>query len=82
MSTTIVRMPAPAIRLYRPTWAQRWDMFAQAWSAWREEVRGRDELRALAALDPRILKDVGLGEYAAPPSLNAAAWQIVERTRA
>lgn len=81
MSTATVRIPAAPIRLYRPGWAQRWDMFVQAWSAWREQARRRAELRALAALDPRLLKDVGLGEFASSPPRSVSSWQTQEGER-
>jgi uncharacterized protein YjiS (DUF1127 family) len=79
--TNALQIPAPPISLYRPQWQQRWGMFLEAWSAWRARARHRAEVRALATLDPRLLRDVGLGEFATESSVDAAAWQIVERSR-
>ncbi|MBL8326663.1 MAG: DUF1127 domain-containing protein [Rubrivivax sp.] len=80
-SSTPLRIPAPPIVLDRPPWSRRWAMFAEAWSAWRSRARQRAELRALATLDPRLLKDVGLGEFAAGSAADAAAWRLVELGR-
>jgi len=89
MSTTTVRTPVEPISLYRPLWTQRWGLFVEAWQAWRAQARQRaaeraavrEAVRALAGLDPRLLKDVGLGEFASAPGLGTQVWQLVERAR-
>lgn len=80
MSSTTLRVPARPIGLYRPLWSRAWSSLAGAWSAWRAAARRRAEWRSLAALDARILKDVGLGEFAGEPA-DAAAWKLVEHAR-
>lgn len=80
-SSTPLHIPATPIVLYQPPWSRRWAMLAEAWSAWRARARQRAELRALATLEPRLLKDVGLGEFAAGSTADAAAWRLVELRR-
>ena len=71
--------PAPAIALHRPFALRLLAAVAGAWSGWREAVRERTELRALSALDPLTLKDIGLAERV--PRLERPSWLDLERAR-
>lgn len=81
------RAPLPAlagverrgIPLHRPRWQRVWLALRERWAAWRAEARRRSELRALATLDRRVLRDVGLEESL--PPLQAVTWHDLERGR-
>ncbi|MCW5632375.1 MAG: hypothetical protein KIT17_03490 [Rubrivivax sp.] len=73
------QLPARAIRLAPPLAARLADAVAGAWRQWREAARERAELRALAALDPLTLRDIGMAERA--PRLERPSWVDLERAR-
>jgi len=70
---------AQVIALHRPFWSRAARTLLEAWSSWRAAARERANWRALAHLDSRTLKDVGLGEFAAPQS--RPSWIDLERGR-
>lgn len=74
-----VLVPPAAIRLHRPAWSRAWSAAVERWTAWREAARHRTELRALAALDRHLLRDVGLDDIV--PPRRGVSWQDVERAR-
>lgn len=65
--------------LHRPLWQRAWLALGERWTAWRAAARRRLELRALASLDRRLLRDVGLDESV--PSRPAVTWHDLERVR-
>lgn len=70
---------APAISLHRPWWQRLAWALHERWVAWRAAARVQAELRALAAMDRHVLRDVGLAEFVPPRP--AASWQDLERAR-
>lgn len=69
---------APAISLHRPWWQRLARALHERWVAWRAAARVQAELRALAAMDRHVLRDVGLAEFVPPRP--AASRQDLERT--
>jgi len=67
------------IRLHRPMWSRVWTGMVETWAAWRAAAKDRAELRALAALDRHVLRDVGLEDRVPPRHL--PSWHDVERAR-
>lgn len=68
-----------SIRLHRPWWQRIVLSFAERWHAWRAAARQRATLRALAVMDRRTLRDVGLHEVV--PERPALNYLDVERAR-
>ena len=57
---------------------ERWrEALKAAWLAWRQQARDQALRASLAGLDARTLRDIGLGEFAAPPgaTLSALDWE-------
>lgn len=70
---------SPSIRLHRLPWQRAWASLNERWHAWRDAVRQRAALRALAAMDRRTLRDVGLDEFV--PEAPALNYLDMERAR-
>jgi hypothetical protein len=70
------RRPIP---LHRPPWQRLWLALHERWTAWRAEARRRSAMRALATLDRRVLRDVGLDEWV--PPREPVTWHDLERAR-
>jgi uncharacterized protein YjiS (DUF1127 family) len=70
---------AGPIRLYRPAWSRLRMAIVEAWTKWRASAREGAELRALAALDRHLLRDVGLDDRV--PPFASPTWQAIERAR-
>lgn len=84
---TVVRWPPallvassrPSIPLHRPGWQRLASALREHWAAWRAASRARAEIHALAALDRRVLRDIGLAELV--PPRQEASWLDLERAR-
>ncbi len=77
-----VPLPAPVTVASAPAtpWTHWLLAASQAWSTWRADSARRMELRALAALDQRLLVDLGLGDLATSPR-DELAWKELDRAR-
>ncbi|MBL8330616.1 MAG: hypothetical protein JNJ71_17395 [Rubrivivax sp.] len=78
VATVALRQPdRRPIRLHRSMGSRAWVAMVEAWTAWRAAARQRAELRALAALDRHVLRDVGLDDRV--PRQRLPTWQDIER---
>lgn len=81
VSTLVPAIPAlpVSLPLHRSAWLRIGLSIVEAWAAGRARARHRAQLRALAALDARLLRDVGLSELGA--QAYGPSWLDIERAR-
>jgi uncharacterized protein YjiS (DUF1127 family) len=62
------------VKLASPWWVRASAALAEAWRGWAAERQRRRQIRLLRTLEPRLLKDMGLGEFAAEASPRWPDW--------